>query len=205
MAKKTRQPKTDGKNATMVLRNCPAAVPGDSEESPAGNQPAVSAGSAEAVDQHDVKRVSGQVLPGRAGKRGGPYTAETRDLVRGAVIALSKKLHTQEEISRELGVSPKTIRSWMKKTVEDFPSLPAAVDSYPSERMDIVQTVERKALKSVHDKLDDPSATLRDATIAFKTLHMAGRLERNLSTENSDQKISFTDHSTGNTTSNTDE
>ena len=121
----------------------------------------------------------------------GPKSPIERARLKVLMPALLAAGKTVAEISQELQLHSNTVRQWSKELLEKYPEL-MNVGEYEQNRADLISAIEGKALKSIHDKITD--AHVKDATLAFKVLHSAGRLERGLSSTNISQKvdISFT-------------
>ena len=125
----------------------------------------------------------------RPGRKNVIQSAQLKALA--AVMASNGQ--STKTIANKLGITAGTVRRWSKAILDSYPNLPEVLE-YDENRADLVAHIEGKALKSIHDKIDKPNVALKDATLAFKVLHTAGRLERGLSSQNISQKvdISFT-------------
>lgn len=200
MAKPARRGSSKGKESSVVLRAEPVAVRADTDHCALDDRPAPVPDNTPADSVATADRGAGcslSVEPVPARKKTAPVPKHRREAMRGAVAALVAEGLPQEVIARKVGVSSRTIRSWNLETLKRFPII-SSVPAYVEDRTDSVQAMELKALESINVTLDSPSVTLKEATLAFKVLHSAGRLERNLSNLNVNNQISFTESKQGN-------
>lgn len=117
-------------------------------------------------------------------KRKGPHSHDIAS--QAETVKLHIMGHSQSEIARFQHVPENTVKSRLRRfreliqTVQNLPE-------YIQRRAELIAAAECLALNLVVKKL--PTGNLGDATRAFKELHAAGRLERNLSTANIESKV----------------
>ena len=105
-------------------------------------------------------------------------------------LSLKIKGFKHREIAKLQGISLSTVETRISqlkpllKHIEDYPE-------YMQRKAEILGTAEMLALKSVVTGL--PDATVKDSVYAFKEIFNAGRLERNLSTQNISQRVKYLD------------
>lgn len=94
------------------------------------------------------------------------------------------------EIAKQLDLHPSTVTKYLKRINTYYPHL-KDVDAYRINKESLIQAVESQALQSIANTLQSETLNVRDASLAFKTLHQAGRLESNQSTANINNNIQF--------------
>lgn len=117
------------------------------------------------------------------------------------------QLFTQKEEKMGLtllaqGLSDDTIAAQLKRSAGAIKRLrvkyQGLIDALPTGqdyaviKSGLINVGEFNALKSVIETVQDPAIRCRDAAFAFKVLHEAGRLERGLSTRNTESHHTYT-------------
>lgn len=94
------------------------------------------------------------------------------------------------EIAKQLDLHPSTVSKYLKRIATYFPNL-KDVDAYRINKESLIQAVESQALQSIANSLQNSAPNVRDASLAFRTLHQASRLESNQSTANINNNVQF--------------
>lgn len=106
------------------------------------------------------------------------------------ISVLSSLGLSKTAIAKRLDLHPATITNYLKKQATYFPNL-KDVDAYRINKESLIQAVESQALQSIADSLKNTAPNVRDASLAFRTLHQASRLESNQSTANIANTVQF--------------
>ena len=133
------------------------------------------------------KRKAVKILPQRS-KLEERTKEEHRKLLQ--IVAMSQAGLPTKAIAKELSLCRQTVNKYLKKQEEFFPHL-KQVDHYRVNKESLIQAVESQALQSIADSLKNTAPNVRDASLAFRTLHQASRLESNQSTQNINNNVQF--------------
>ena len=106
------------------------------------------------------------------------------------ITIMQKSGIKNNEIAKQLGITPQTVSKYLRKQELLFPNL-KDVDAYRINKESLIQAVESQALQSIANSLQNSAPNVRDASLAFRTLHQASRLESNQSTQNINNNVQF--------------